>query len=42
MPWRASSVMEKKLRFVYAYERDQETMVELCSRYGFAPVGGAG
>ena len=36
MPWRASSVMEEKLRFVYEYERDEETMRELCSRYGIS------
>ena len=34
MPWKTSSVMEEKLRFVYEYERDEETMRELCSRYG--------
>lgn len=28
--------MEEKLRFVYEYERDEETMVELCSRYGIS------
>lgn len=33
MPWRASSVMEEKLRFVYEYERDEDTMSQLCSRY---------
>ena len=36
MPWRASSVMEEKLRFVYEYERDEETMRELCIRYGIS------
>ena len=36
MPWRASSVMDEKLRFVYEYERDEETMRELCSRYGIS------
>lgn len=36
MPWRANSVMEEKLRFVYEYERDEETMRELCSRYGIS------
>jgi transposase-like protein len=25
--------MEEKLRFVYEYERDEEAMKELCSRY---------
>ncbi len=36
MPWKTSSVMDEKLRFVYEYERDEETMVELCSRYGIS------
>jgi transposase InsO family protein len=28
--------MEEKLRFVYEYERDEETMREQCSRYGIS------
>jgi transposase InsO family protein len=28
--------MEEKLRFVFDYERDEETMTELCQRYGIA------
>lgn len=28
--------MEEKLRFVYEYERDEQTMTELCERYGIA------
>jgi len=28
--------MEEKLRFVYDYERDEQTMTELCQRYGIA------
>ncbi len=36
MPWRASSVMEEKLRFVYEYERDEESMRELCSRFAIS------
>ncbi len=36
MAWRASSVMEEKLRFVYEYERDEETMRELCIRFGIS------
>ena len=28
--------MEEKLRFVFDYERDEETMSELCARYGIA------
>ena len=26
--------MEEKPRFVFDYERDEHSMVELCSRYG--------
>src|SRR5713226_2363010 len=33
MPWKASSVMEQKLRFVLEYEKDEHTMSELCQRY---------
>src|SRR5436309_4671887 len=33
MPWRKSSVMEEKLRFVLEYEQRQRTMSELCRRY---------
>ena len=28
--------MEEKLRFIFEYERDEETMAELCNRYGIA------
>ncbi len=28
--------MEEKLRFVFDYERDEQTMTELCQRYGIA------
>ncbi len=28
--------MEEKLRFVFDYERDEETMADLCARYGIA------
>src|SRR5512138_1550117 len=34
MPWRASSVMQEKLQFILEYEGDEETMTELCNRYG--------
>jgi transposase InsO family protein len=34
MPWKASSVLDEKLRFVFEYERDEETMAELCGRFG--------
>jgi transposase InsO family protein len=36
MPWKTSSVMEEKLRFVFDYERDEQNMTELCQRYGIA------
>jgi putative transposase len=34
MPWKTSSVMEEKLRFVFEYQRDEQTMTELCARFG--------
>src|SRR6266542_812898 len=36
MPWKASSVMEEKLRFVFEYERDEQTMRELCQSFGIS------
>jgi len=33
MPWRKSSVMEEKLRFILEYEQRERTMTELCQRY---------
>jgi transposase InsO family protein len=36
MPWKTSSVMDEKLRFVFAYERDEQTMGELCSSFGIS------
>jgi putative transposase len=36
MPWKASSVMEVKLRFIFEYERKESTMWELCSRFGIS------
>jgi transposase InsO family protein len=36
MPWKESSVMEEKARFVLEYEQDVYTMTELCHRYGIA------
>jgi transposase-like protein len=36
MPWKVSSVMEEKLRFVFDYERDEQTMTDLCAGYGIA------
>src|SRR5208337_3713967 len=33
MPWKASSVMEEKLRFILEYEAGAESMTELCQRY---------
>src|SRR5260370_35686153 len=54
MPWKASSVMEEKLRFVFEYELGERTMTQLCQKYGisretgyvwvrrFRQTGGAG
>jgi len=36
MPWKASSVMEEKLRFICEYDLQEQTMTELCRRYGIA------
>jgi transposase-like protein len=36
MPWKASSVMEERVRFVVEYEQDERTMTELCQGYGIA------
>jgi hypothetical protein len=30
MPWKTSSVMEEKMRFVVEYEEGEQTMTELC------------
>jgi transposase-like protein len=34
MPWKTSSVMEEKLKFVLEYLEQEWTMSELCERYG--------
>ena len=34
MPWKASSVVEERTRFVIEYERGLHTMAELCRIYG--------
>src|SRR2546430_6378054 len=36
MPWKASSVMEEKVRFICEYDLGEESMSELCQRYGIA------
>ena len=36
MAWKTSSVMDEKLRFIYEYERDEETMRGLCRRHGIS------
>jgi transposase InsO family protein len=36
MPWKKSSVMEEKLRFVFEYQQRQRTMTDLCQRYEIA------
>src|SRR5713226_6120773 len=33
MPWKTSSVMEEKLRFVFEHELQERSMTELCERY---------
>jgi putative transposase len=33
MPWKVSSVMEERLRFILEYEAGEESMTELCQRY---------
>src|SRR5580704_16749588 len=33
MPWKTSSVMEEKARFIFEHELQQRTMTELCERY---------
>ena len=36
MPWKTSSVMEEKLRFVLEYERDEQSMTELCASFAIS------
>lgn len=36
MPWKASSVMEEKLRFICEYDLGEKSMTELCHHYGIA------
>ena len=36
MPWKASSVVDERARFIFEYERDERTMSELCASYGVA------
>lgn len=36
MPWKKSSVMEEKLRFVLQYDSGEYTMTELCQRFEIA------
>lgn len=33
MAWKTSSVMDEKIRFIVEYERDEQTMTELCSSF---------
>jgi len=33
MPWKTSSAMEERARFVFEYERDERTMTELCEDF---------
>jgi putative transposase len=36
MPWKASGVMEEKLRFICEHDLGEKNMTELCHRYGIA------
>jgi transposase InsO family protein len=36
MAWKTSSVMDEKLRFVFEYERDEQSMTELCRQRGIS------
>lgn len=36
MSWRASGVVEQRMRFVLEWEAGQQTMTELCGRYGIS------
>jgi hypothetical protein len=36
MPWKASSVMDERVRFVFEQQSDFQTMTELCESYGIA------
>jgi hypothetical protein len=36
MTWRARGVMEKKLLFVFEYERDKQMTTEMCLKFGIA------
>jgi transposase-like protein len=36
MGWKTSSAMDEKLRFVFEYERDEESMKALCERFGIS------
>lgn len=36
MPWKESSVMDEKVRFVIEYERDEQPMTGLCAQFGIS------
>src|SRR5947207_5372298 len=36
MTWKASSVMEEKLRFVFEYEQHEQTMRDVCQSFGIS------
>jgi hypothetical protein len=40
MDWRASSVMDGKLRFVFEHECDEESMKALCDRFQISRESG--
>ncbi|MGD0427712.1 MAG: helix-turn-helix domain-containing protein [Candidatus Acidiferrales bacterium] len=41
MPWKASSVMDERMRFVLEQESGLHTMTELCAIYNIARETGA-
>ena len=41
MPWKASSVLDEKLRFVFENERGEQTMAALCGSFGICRDTGA-
>ena len=40
MPWKESSVVEERTRFVLEYERSLYSMAELCRSYGISRTTG--
>jgi transposase InsO family protein len=40
MPWKTSSVVDERVRFVVEHEQDEQTMTELCEIYGVSRTTG--